>query len=192
MLEILDPRASVGVRKGAAAAPRVSTLEGVPVAIIDDSKPRFDVFVDALFDELADRYGAVGGLRYVKPNAGNFSPDEWYEAIREQGGVAIVGWGDCGGCSTHSFLDAGELVRRGVPAVAVISEAFTSLVALLAKRHALEHVPVLVLPHPPTELDDRELTALARGRAEEVARMLAHEIIASSKSQAARSKVGAV
>lgn len=93
-LEIVDPRA--GAKSGAGTEGRLglASLARTPVAVIDNSKPRFDVFVAALLGELSSRYEATVGLRYAKPNAANGAPEEWFDNIRAQGGAAIAGWGD--------------------------------------------------------------------------------------------------
>jgi hypothetical protein len=171
-LQMLDPRAAPPAGAPAVVNAQLLSLIGVPIAVIDNSKPRFDLFVKALLEELCDSYGSVPGVSLRKTNATNYAPDEWYDLVSEQGGAVIVGWGDCGSCSTYSFLDGAAFVRRGVPTVVVISEAFTTLISMLAESQGLENVPRLVLPHPPTDLDDQQLITLAKERAPEVAAIL--------------------
>lgn len=171
-IEILDPRSSTRSIAPRRTGAGLSSLAGAPIAVIDNSKPRFDVFVNALTDEMHARYGSVSGLRFAKPVAGHLAPEEWFRGIEEQGGAAITGMGDCGACSTYSFLDAGELVSRGVPVFVVISEAFVTLTDMLGRLHGLEHVPRLVVPHPPTQFNDDELISLARSKAPEAAELL--------------------
>ncbi len=173
-LEIIDPRPS-RANVAAAARARADSLLSTSISIIDNSKPRFDFFVSALVEEMDAVYGSSPGLRFVKNVAAAPPKDEWLQQIKDQRGVAIVGWGDCGSCSTGSFMDGAKLTALGVPTVVVITEAFRVLINGLAKTNGLEHVPRLVLPHPPTRLSDQELTALARSRAAETAELLGVE-----------------
>ncbi len=180
ILEILDPRVPLNERSGPPA--RVETRNANLVAIIDNSKPRFNVFVDELRASLCTQYEASEGLRYAKPHAAHTAPEAWYDEIARQGGVAIVGWGDCGSCSTCAFLDGANLIARGIPTLVVISDAFRVLVNRLAKSKNLEHVPCMVLPHPPTKLNDEDLKALARARAAEASELLGLAARASAKA----------
>jgi len=187
---MLDPRVAPRTDAPAVATPQLVSLIGTPIAVIDNNKPRFDLFVKALLDELRDRHGSEPGLSFRKPNATNYAPAAWYDLIAEQGGAVIVGWGDCGSCSTYSFLDGAELVRRGIPTVVVISEAFTTLISMLAESQGSENVPRLVLPHPPTDLDDQELINLAKERAPEVAALLRGEHSPGSATPDFDSEIG--
>lgn len=173
-LEILDPRPT---RPATTATDEivVGSLAGLPIAIIDNSKPRFDGFVETLAAEIRGRHGALDGLRFRKPHAAHVAPAEWFDQIAAKGSVAIVGWGDCGSCSTCTFLDAAHLISRGVPTVAVISEAFRELTSTLARSRGLGHVPRLVLPHPPSMLSDGELATLAQDRVAEVVALLSSD-----------------
>jgi hypothetical protein len=174
-LEILDPRPT---RTASTSTDEVvvDSLAGLPIAIIDNSKPRFDVFVETLAAEIREHHGALEGLRFRKPDAAHVAPEGWLDQIAAKRGVAIVGWGDCGSCSTCTFLDAAHLISRGVPAVAVISEAFRELTSTLARSRGLDQVPRLVLPHPPSMLSDEELAALARDRVAEAVALLSSDV----------------
>jgi hypothetical protein len=63
-MELLDPTAESApiARQG---APRLGTLEGRTVGLLDISKPRGDVFLDRLAELLAARNVTV--RRYLKP-----------------------------------------------------------------------------------------------------------------------------
>lgn len=63
---------------------------------------------------------------------------------------------------------------RGVPTIMVVSEAFTGLAKSIAHIKGYEHVPTLVLPHPPTRLSDSKLEALATDLAALAAQLLGH------------------
>ena len=64
MLELLDPT-SERVPSERPRAPRLHTVEGRTVALLDISKPRGDVFLDRLEEALSAR--GVEVLRYRKP-----------------------------------------------------------------------------------------------------------------------------
>ena len=63
-MELLDPTAELApiARQG---APRLASIEGVTVGLLDISKPRGDVFLDRLGELLAARNVTI--RRYLKP-----------------------------------------------------------------------------------------------------------------------------
>lgn len=94
-LEVLDPRGYASAdEKPCQERPSVRSLVGVPVSILDNSKPGFDVFAEALVDDLVRRFGVVDGLHLAKPDASHAAQDEWYDLLVDTGGIAVVGWGD--------------------------------------------------------------------------------------------------
>ena len=60
------------------------------------------------------------------------------------------------------MLDAINLEKQGIPAVAVVTEPFARTAAVLAELNGLPDYPFVVVPHPFGSLDE----AAARARAD--------------------------
>ena len=60
------------------------------------------------------------------------------------------------------MLDAINLEKQGIPAVAVVTEPFARTAAVLAELNGLPGYPFVVVPHPVGSLDE----AAARARAD--------------------------
>jgi hypothetical protein len=69
------------VRDGAAAAPRLQTLAGKTLGLLDISKPGGDVFLDRVAALLAERFGVAQVLRFKKPTFAKPAPPGVIEAL---------------------------------------------------------------------------------------------------------------
>lgn len=88
---LLDPTGerSAPTRK---TAPRPASLDGRTVALLDISKPRGDVFLDRLEEQLADR--GVRVRRYAKPTFSKPAPIDLRHEIGTQCDVVIEALAD--------------------------------------------------------------------------------------------------
>lgn len=68
--------------KAAIAAPRLLTLDGKTVALLDISKPGGSFFLDRMERILRDRYGVAKVIRAMKPTFAKPAPGEVIEAVR--------------------------------------------------------------------------------------------------------------
>jgi hypothetical protein len=71
----------------AAPAPRLSTLTGKTVALLDISKPGGNIFLDRLERLLADRYAVAHVIREMKPTFTKPAPGELMEKLRSADAV---------------------------------------------------------------------------------------------------------
>lgn len=62
-------------RDEVAAAPRLASLEGIVVGLIDISKPRSEQFLDRVGALLVEHYGAARVVRLRKPTFTRVAPD---------------------------------------------------------------------------------------------------------------------
>ncbi len=70
-------------RPEASPAPRLDTLQGKRLALLDISKPGGSIFLDRLEALLTERYGAASILRIAKPTFAKPAPSEVLAKIRE-------------------------------------------------------------------------------------------------------------
>ena len=66
----------------ASAAPRLKTLAGKTVGLLDISKPGGSVFLDRIERLLQERYGVARVVRAVKPTFTKRAPGEVIEKLR--------------------------------------------------------------------------------------------------------------
>jgi len=90
-LRILDPRAFP--EEPAADAARLDSLEGVTVALLWNNRPKGDVILRAVGEELRVRYGARVLFRQ-KLRVGTGAPEEVIAGVAREASAAVVGVGD--------------------------------------------------------------------------------------------------
>lgn len=91
MAVLLDPTSEHRPAERA-LAPRLESIEGVTVGLLDISKPRGDVFLDRLATHLANRGAIV--RRYRKPTFAKPAPIDMRVQIAEECGAVIEALAD--------------------------------------------------------------------------------------------------
>jgi len=74
--------------QAAPAAPRIASLQGKTIALLDISKPGGSVFLDRVEQLLRDRYGVANVIREMKPTFAKPAPPGVLEKIR--GADAVI------------------------------------------------------------------------------------------------------
>src|SRR3546814_12412654 len=82
---------------------------------------------------------------------------DWSSDVCSSDLFAVTGIGDCGSCSTNSVHDGIEIEKRGIPAVAVCTEAFLPGLDALTQMRGMPDYQFAVVPHPLGVLFDDEL-----------------------------------
>jgi len=83
--------------------------------------------------------------------------DEFLESID----IAVVGLGNCGSCTGWTIHDALAGSARGLPTVAICTEAFEELGRNLAERGGRSGLRIHVLPYPLNEKLEEEVNVVA-------------------------------
>lgn len=149
-------------------APRLRTLEGTQLGILDNSKTNAEKFLRMVADLLIDEYG-VAELQVVRKEAlSKPALEGQLKDLSAQSDFVITGTGDCGSCSTNSVHDGIELEKLGVPAVAICTEVFVPGLEALAGMRGMANYPLAVVPHPLGVLFDDELYERAKLAAPQV------------------------
>jgi Fe-S cluster biogenesis protein NfuA len=111
--------------------------------------------------------------------------------------LVVTAIGDCGSCSTNSVHDGIEIERRGIPAVAVCTEAFRVGLDLLTQMRGMPDYRYAIVPHPlgvlpedqlleRAELATPKLVAIALGIDEQAAKDLASSATPDRRMSAVR------
>jgi hypothetical protein len=143
----------------ATLAPRA--VSGGRLVLIDNGKPKAGELLGFLAAELLGPLGLSGVEVVRKDAAGRPLEASEVETIAQRGDLVITGLGDCGSCSACSLYDAIAFERAGVPATVVITDAFVGHVARFAVQFGLPGYHHLVVPHPVSSRDDRQLRRMA-------------------------------
>jgi hypothetical protein len=90
---ILDP-VSVPITKKIALSPRRKDIAGMKVAVVDNTKPNFNIFMDRIQELLMSRYKVASVSRYRKPGRTVGVSHAMLQEIKESCDIAITGLGD--------------------------------------------------------------------------------------------------
>jgi hypothetical protein len=92
-LQVLDP-AGEPLATPAAMAPRLKSLKGLRIGLLENSKPNAGKFLDMLEALLDREYGFAAVVRHRKPSASRVAPDEILADLAARTDAVLVGMGD--------------------------------------------------------------------------------------------------
>src|SRR5262249_46589726 len=122
------------------------SLKALLIGITDNGKEFSDVVLDALADVVRRDHGVSRIKFWRKGFPAKGAP--FIEEMAAETDVAISGVGHCGSSSPWSAIDAVNLEKAGVPAVALISRSFCPLAQIVARGVGHPGLPIVMLPHP--------------------------------------------
>jgi hypothetical protein len=88
-IRLIDPR-NEAVREARPAAPRLTTLAGTRLALVDISKPGGAAFLDRLAERLQRDYGVASIVRALKPAFSKRSPASLLDRMRDAEAVVLA------------------------------------------------------------------------------------------------------
>ena len=94
-LEVMNPRGEVPPPPTLGISPRVSSLDGKKIVLIDNGKFGADNFLEVVGKMLKDRYPTATIVLYPKPSAQTITNlPKWYPTVKQQGDLFVFGVGD--------------------------------------------------------------------------------------------------
>ena len=95
-LAVLNPRGDLSPPAPTGLQPRLAGLEGKRIALLENGKQGAKEFMDALEEQLMQRYPSATVLRLPKPEGSRFAFDAkaWYPEVAQQADVFAYGMGD--------------------------------------------------------------------------------------------------
>ena len=94
-LEVMNPRGEIPAPLTLGIQPRVSSLEGKNIVLVDNGKFGANYFLEALAEMLKQAYPRAAVVMYPKPVAQTItSVPKWYPTVKQQGDLFIFGVGD--------------------------------------------------------------------------------------------------
>ena len=156
-----------------ATADRPKSLLGLRIGLLDNGKEFSDVVLEALAETLRRDHHVTNIKFWRKGFPAKGAP--FIDEMAAETDVAISGVGHCGSSSPWSVIDAVNLERAGVPAVALISRSFCRLGQIVGRGVGHQGLPIVMLPHPIGEADERRIAQKGIDAAAECVRLLTTE-----------------
>ncbi len=129
-------------------APRLETLDGKTIYIVDMNFPRTHQFFEEMQKLLASRYPEATWVLRVKIGTYfNNDPDLWSE-IKEKGDGVIIGIGQLDTCAPSVIIFCSILEKMGLPTAPVVTEAFPDLIRTFAYKKGIPGLRFTFVPHP--------------------------------------------
>lgn len=161
---LLDPTGTDERATDATLAPRPTSLRGLTVGLLDNTKVNATPLLQEIGDALTSRYGAGTTRIYTKDYFGTPVKDELLRQVIEECDVVVTAVGDCGSCSAATVADGVLFERAGIPAVSICSDSFGMSGAAMARLEGFPGFEFLTVEHPVASLDAEQI----RQRAEKV------------------------
>lgn len=161
---VIDPSGGQAQDADLTLAPRLTTLSGLTIGLLDNGKVNGGVLLEELAEALQGQDNVAQVIIYVKPYAGQPIVDPQLSEIAEACDAVVTAIGDCGSCSAATVADGILLERRGVPAVSVVTPAFELSSSAMAQGYGFPGYRFATTPHPVSTLDRAEI----RGRVPEL------------------------
>jgi hypothetical protein len=94
-IEVMNPRGEIPPPKTLGISPRVPSLDGKRIVLIDNGKFGADNFLNVIAQILKQKYPSATIVMYPKPSAQTITDlPKWYPTVRQQGDLFIFGVGD--------------------------------------------------------------------------------------------------
>lgn len=126
---MLNPVSDATESERKALAPRVDTLEGKRIGLLDNGKPAAEPILQVVEERLEERHPSSEFEHHAIPEFNMLKDEETLEGIRswaaaEDLDVVISAMGDCGSCTKFLAWGTEYVEKAGVPAVGLIDEGF--------------------------------------------------------------------
>jgi hypothetical protein len=145
---VLRPQGKPSPIQFMSMAPRLGSLEGKTIYIVDMNFPRTHQFWEEMQQMLSSRHPEATWL--LRTKIGTYfhnDPDLWAE-IKEKGDGVIMGIGQLDTCAPSVIIFCSILEELGVPTAPVITEAFPGLIKRFAYKKGMPELRFTFVPHP--------------------------------------------
>ena len=169
-LDLVDPTAKSD--STSAAARRLPALPGARGILLDNTKGNAGPLLRYIGNLLEQRYG-VQPLKMARKLVYSRAADpSLLDELAEGYEFVVTGVGACGSCTSGCVRDAVELESRGVPTVAVHTEAFMNSAVAHSAAFGRPDLQFVAVEHPIAAVSDDELKRRAIASVDSVAAIL--------------------
>ncbi len=92
-VQVLDPTGEP-LTVPASMAPRLKSLKGIRIGLLENSKPNAGKFLDMVEELLHREYGFTEVVRHRKPSASRVASEEVFADLAARTDAVLVGMGD--------------------------------------------------------------------------------------------------
>lgn len=172
---LLDPTGLDARAADPVLAARPASLRGRRFGLLDNTKANAIGLLTQIATEMTSRYGTEPTDIYAKDYFGTPAKELLVKQLVADCDVVVTAIGDCGSCSAATVADGIMLERAGVPAVAVVSDAFLASARAMARVQGFPGYEFVAVRHPVASLDAAQLRQRALEVVPQVARILGAE-----------------
>jgi len=151
-------------------APRLDTLRGKKIGLLDNTKKNADLLLKAAGEILQCEHGVAEVIYRRKISSSPGAPTAMLDELATCDAV-INAYGDCGSCTSWCIHDGVTLEKRGVPTATVNSDAFVVLGQMEAVALGVPGLPIVMVPHPMGDVTADMVVERARDMIEQVVRV---------------------
>nr|PZN44620.1 MAG: hypothetical protein DIU60_10655 [Actinomycetota bacterium] len=154
---LLDPTGTADHTADTTLAPRPTTLRGLTIGLLDNTKPNAANLLRHVATELTTRHGPADVREYAKDYFGTPMSEQVLSKLTAECDLVITAVGDCGSCSAATVADGIMLERAGIPAVAIVSDSFLVSGRAMAQLQGFAGYEFVAVRHPIASCDEIEL-----------------------------------
>lgn len=143
---LLDPTGDVAVDERQ-IAPRLDSLDGATIGLLDNAKPNADRFLETVGEVLQDAHGVADVVSRNKHSAA-VSAGELLPDLVDACDAVVNAYGDCGSCTAWCIHDSVALEQEGVPTATINSDEFARLGQSEARSLGFPGLPIVLVDHP--------------------------------------------
>lgn len=169
---LLDPTGFDERSADTTLAPRVASLGGLVVGLLDNTKPNATQLLEEIGAELSRRFEVDQPRLYTKGYFGTPVEEDLLKQIVQECDVVITAVGDCGSCSAATVADGILLERAGVPAVSIVSTSFLPSARAMARVQGFPGFEFVAVEHPVASLNQEQIQGRVQQVMPEVLRIL--------------------
>jgi hypothetical protein len=136
--------------------PRPTSLRGLRIGLVENTKKNAEEVLRKLAEKLGTAHGMTVTAVVHKSQRAPVK-DAQIAELKGKTDFVIAGVGDCGACSSGSLLDAVILERAGIPAIAIVTDAFNATAREMAELWGVPNFRFVMMPHPLASLAPRDI-----------------------------------
>lgn len=159
-LLVFDPRGVVESANTPIAA-RATTLDGLRLAILDNSKWNANKILRTSTAALENTVQFAKVNYYVKHSFSKDAAAELIAEIAANNDIVLTAIGDCGSCCSCCIRDSVALEKLGIPSAAIITTEFERETELTRAALGMPGLIPIVIDHPVSSITQAEVEVRA-------------------------------
>lgn len=153
---LFDPRGEVE-DGDAPLAPRPRSLEGLRLAVLDNSKWNANKLLRGAAAAIGARVRLGATKYYVKHSFSKDAAPELIARIAAENDLVLTAIGDCGSCCSCCVRDSVALERLGLPAACIVTTEFEEETRLTRRALGMPGLVPVVIDHPVSSITAEEM-----------------------------------